>query len=207
MTVPSGVIFDLGGVVLDSPLHEIARFERDHGIDPGLINETVMRSGAGGAWAAHERGELDRPAFVSAFEGELATVGVEVDVGDLLRRVDSMIRPRPAMVRAVGLVRAAGWVTAALTNNWTPFPDDEFRRSFDVFVESVVEGVRKPERAMYELCLDRMRCSPGDVVMLDDLGSNLKPARAMGMRTIKVSDPIGALVELGDMLGVSLVGA
>ena len=38
-------------------------------------------------------------------------------------------------------------------------------------------------------------------MFLDDLGINLKPAQAMGMTTIKVTDPDDALAELAAILG------
>ena len=39
---------------------------------------------------------------------------------------------------------------------------------------------------------------------MDDLGINLKPARAMGMHTIKVEDPADALAELEAVLDYPL---
>ena len=45
------VIFDLGGVVMDSPLHAIARYERDHGLPAGAVNRVVVESGETGAWS------------------------------------------------------------------------------------------------------------------------------------------------------------
>ena len=41
-------------------------------------------------------------------------------------------------------------------------------------------------------------------MFLDDLGVNLKPARAMGMTTIKVDDPDEALIELERVVGFPL---
>ena len=40
--------------------------------------------------------------------------------------------------------------------------------------------------------------------LMDDLGVNLKPARAMGMTTIKVGDPATAIAELEQVLGIRL---
>ena len=45
---------------------------------------------------------------------------------------------------------------------------------------------------------------PEHAAFLDDIGGNLKPARALGMATIKVSDPMIALRELSDLLGFAL---
>ena len=65
-------------------------------------------------------------------------------------------------------------------------------------------GVRKPEPRFYEIACERLGVGPADCVFLDDLGINLKPARAMGMQTIKVVDPDVALVELETITGLRL---
>jgi putative hydrolase of the HAD superfamily len=72
---------------------------------------------------------------------------------------------------------------------------------FDAVLESRVLGVRKPDPRFYELACSAVGVAPDEVVFLDDLGVNLKPARALGMRTIKVTDPDQALAELEEILG------
>lgn len=198
------VVFDLGGVVLDSPLHEIARFEEEHRLQAGIVNRTVFGAGAGGAWARYERGELVRPEFLPLLAAELAVAGATVDTAELMSRIDASIRPRPAMIRAIRLLRGAGISTAAITNNWEPFPAGGLRDEFDVFLESVTEGVRKPEPEIYRRCLDRLDVAPSRAVMLDDLGPNLKPALELGMHTIKVGDAATALEELSRLVGIEL---
>jgi putative hydrolase of the HAD superfamily len=198
------VIFDLGGVVLDSPMDEIARFEFESSIAPGTINQAVMAGGSSGAWARHERGELDRESFLDAFSSELRAAGASVDTAQLLDRIDGAIRPRPVMVRSLRRLRDSGFALAAITNNWVPFGSDPLVARFDVFLESVVEGVRKPELEIYRRCIERLALPSEACVMLDDLGANLKPARAMGMHTIKVTSPSQALSELGAVLDCEL---
>ena len=80
----------------------------------------------------------------------------------------------------------------------------ELLQLFDVVVESSRVGCRKPERRFYEIALEELAVLPDEVVFLDDLGVNLKPAREMGMTTIKVVDPDVAIDELGRVLGLTL---
>jgi len=113
------------------------------------------------------------------------------------------------MAVAIRRIRDAKLRTAALTNNWprpddAPFPSNGDGLGFDVVVESATVGLRKPDPRIYELVLSRLGVDAPDAVFLDDLGINLKPARAMGMTTIKVTDPDLALVELADVLGFEL---
>ena len=88
---------------------------------------------------------------------------------------------------------------AARTREW-----ERALALFDDVIESSRIGVRKPEKAFFEYACDKLSIEPAEAVFLDDLGTNLKPARSMGMRTIKVSDPEVALAELSSLLGIDL---
>jgi putative hydrolase of the HAD superfamily len=201
------VIFDLGGVVMESPLHAIARYERDHGVPPGAINRAVMASGETGAWARLERGELTVAGFCGPFEADCRRSGIEVSAVRLMGYVAEASRPRPRMLEAIHRIRARGLRAGALTNNWVAEgrrPTDDLRAHFDAFVESAVVGLRKPDPRIYELACQALGVAPARAAFLDDIGHNLKPARALGMATIKVDDPDRALEELGALLGFAL---
>lgn len=203
------VIFDLGGVVLGSPLRAIADYERERGIEPGLVNRVVVESGPSGAWARLERGEIDLERFHRDFDRECAAAGAALSSRELFARMAEAAQPHPAMVRALGELRRAGLATAALTNNWAGDGDRlaPIRDAFDVFVESSRVGLRKPDPGIYRLALDLLEVEPAQAVFLDDIGRNLKPARALGMATIKVDDPVEALGALGRLLGLELARA
>ncbi len=115
------------------------------------------------------------------------------------------------MVRALQALRDAGLRLAAITNNMEPLADTradlgDVLDLFEVVVESSVEGVRKPERALFDAVLERLAVPAEECVYLDDLGINLKPARALGMTTIKVTDQDAALAELERATGVAVRG-
>lgn len=202
------VIFDLGGVVFGSPLHAIAEYERELGLPANAINRVVVGSGPGGAWSRLERGELTLGAFEPAFEADCAAAGIRMSAGEMMRRIALVTAPRPVMLGAIGRLRAAQLKVAALTNNWvSEGPDDmtsRLRPFFDLIVESAVEGMRKPDPRIYRLTCERLDVVPAETVFLDDIGANLKPARELGMTTIKVVEPAQALAELESVLGVRL---
>ena len=203
------VVFDIGGVVMDSPLHVIARYQREHGIAPDAINRAVVASGERGAWARLERGELTAETFAAPFEADCRAQGITVDGRHLMALITEARAPRPRMLEAVRTIRARGLRTAALTNNWVSEgrrPIDGLRERFDVFVESSVVGLRKPDPRIYELVCRELGVAPSVAAFLDDIGLNLKPARALGMATIKVVEPDAALRELGALLGFDLPG-
>jgi len=205
------VIFDLGGVVMGSPLEAIAGYERELGIPAGFVNRLVAASGPGGAWSRLERGELALEGFYAAFDRECGAAGHAISARTLMERIGTVATPRPSMLAAIRRIRARGLATAALTNNWVGDgarePSDWLGDHFDVVVESSAVGLRKPDPRIYALVLERLRVAAAEAVFLDDIGGNLKPARALGMATIKVIDPARALAELAGLLGFPLGGA
>jgi epoxide hydrolase-like predicted phosphatase len=202
------VIFDLGGVILDSPLHAIARFERERDIEPGFINRVVVAAGRGGAWARLERGELSLEDFFGAFEEDCAAAGRRLSARALMECIAEAAEPRPRMLEAVRRIRSSGLRAAALTNNWVgdEMGTDVLKPWFDVFVESSVVGLRKPDPRIYRHTCDAIGVAPNEAIFLDDIGRNLKTARALGMTTIKVDDPDDALRELEVLLDLNLLG-
>jgi len=207
--VPEAVLFDFGGVILTSPFDAFAAYEAEAGLPPDTVRRINSTNPDTNAWARFERREVDTSEFCRVFEAEAAALGLEVDATRILAGLDGELRP--AMVEAL---RRCGSTlrTALLTNNITPLADQEVGRSavlevvdmFDVVVESSVVGCRKPEPAFYALACERLDVEPSACVFLDDLGVNLKPARAMGMTTIKVGDPATAIAELEQVLGIRL---
>jgi len=199
------VLWDFGGVILDSPLDAFARFEAAHDLPEGLLVQIIATDPDTNAWACFERGEIDLAEFAARFGAEGAVHGVCVDatgfVADLIGAV------RPAMVEAVRRCHRH-LATALITNNFlvdgVTVDCADVLEHFDVVIESSRVGLRKPEPAIYRLALNQLGVEPIEAVFLDDLGTNLKPARAMGITTIKVTDPDAALAELEAIVGFPL---
>lgn len=208
MSAHRAVIFDLGGVVLGSPLHAIAEFEAQQGIPAGFVNRVVAETGAEGAWGRLERGLLDLERFVPAFEADCARAGRRIDAREMMERMAAASQPRPRMLDAVRRIRDAGLLAAALTNNWASEERDDgtraLRQHFDAFFESSALGLQKPDPRIYHHACRELGIEPVQAVFLDDIGRNLKSARALGMTTLKVDDPDRALDELERVLGFAL---
>ena len=204
MTVKA-LIFDLGGVVLESPFHVMKLFARESHIDPNQLVRILNYSSAESPWAKLERGEITRETFGEAIETEAKGEGLSFSGIGILEAFDKHITVRNQALEAIRKYRAQGFKVAALTNIW-PTNDtlhvafDMLVSEFDVFVESWRVGARKPELPIYERVLAELQVEPTACIFLDDLGENLKPARAMGMRTIKVSDIDESLEELQSLL-------
>jgi putative hydrolase of the HAD superfamily len=209
----AGVLFDMGGVVMESPLHAIARYEQERGLPPNSINRVVAAAGETGAWARLERGELTVATFCAPFEADCRARGVDVDGAAVMAAIADAGVARPIMLEAIRRIRASGLRVGALTNNWRrEGPRDDviphaLRGYFDAFIESRVVGLRKPDPRIYELACRELAVEPARTAFLDDIGGNLKPARALGMVTIKVDDPVIALRELGALLDLNLLNA
>jgi putative hydrolase of the HAD superfamily len=213
MTV-TAVVFDLGGVLTESPMTAFAAYEEEAGLPAGLIRQLNSTAPDTNAWARFERNELDVAGFSAAFEAEAAAAGHRVEAARVLEALRGELRP--SMVAAVRRLRQAGLPLALLSNNVAPMERTgalgELLGLFDAIVESSVEGVRKPEPEIYRRALTRLseavgrRIEAADCAYLDDLGINLKPARELGFATIKVVDPAVALTELAELIGFPLDG-
>jgi putative hydrolase of the HAD superfamily len=203
------VLWDFGGVIVSSPFEAFRHYEVEHGLPTDFFRSVNATDPHDNAWARLERGELDHAGFDDAYARESAALGHEVRGADVLALLGGEVRAE--MVTALDGVRAAGMKTACLTNNVARPDGEEVRpdiaavmERFDVVVESSKVGVRKPEPAFYAMACDLLGVEPAECVFLDDLGINLKPARAMGMTTIKVESPVQALADLERVLGLSL---
>ncbi len=199
-------LFDLGGVIFSSPFEAFARYEEEHGLPAGFIRRLNATNSDANAWARLERGEVAFDEFCVLFEAEAAAAGHGVEARAVAELIAGDVRP--AMVDAVRRCRER-LKTACLTNNFAALDGGGAARHevldlFDAVVESSRIGVRKPDRRFYEIALHELGVEPGEAVFLDDLGVNLKPARAMGMTTIKVTDLDAAIDELERVVGFPL---
>ncbi len=208
-----GVLFDIGGVVQDSPLEFLRAFEAREGLPHRLLSELVGNYGADpdGPWQRLERGELELDAFCERFDAELARRGHPISSRRMMEEMSAFTRVRPIMLDAIGRLRAGGYRVGALTNNWVTHREESeararLRETFDAFVESCRTGLRKPDPRIYELACRELGLAPPEVAFLDDIGSNLKPARALGMHTIKVESAEQALAALEPLVGMELLG-
>jgi len=198
------VLWDFGGVILSSPFDMFARYEAELGLPPDTVRRINATNPDTNAWARLERSEVSLDEFCALVEAEGRAAGVELSGARLIESLYGELRP--AMVDALRRV-GAHYKTACLTNNVSGGVRPELAEVmalFDVVVQSSEIGVRKPEPRFYEIACELLGVEPPECVFLDDLGINLKPARAMGMTTIKVVDPDTALAELESVLDLEL---
>ena len=203
-------LFDFGGVILSSPFDAFASYEREAGLPEGLIRKLNSTNPDSNAWARLERSDVSIEEFCALFEAEALEAGHTVDAQRIIGLLSGEVRPE--MVEAVRRCKDAGLITACLTNNFVIGDGHVDREAemaevmalFDAVIESSKVGVRKPDPRFYELACSELGISPEEAVFLDDLGINLKPAKAMGMTTIKVLSPEQALADLEAVVGFPL---
>lgn len=211
---PLAVLWDFGGVILTSPFEAFNRYEAEIGLPKDFIRSLNARNGDTNAWAKMERSEVSLATFVELFEAEAREHGYALDGWRILQALSGDIRPQ--MVEALRRCRQSFRV-ACITNNMKSGEGPGMARSpekakvvaevmtlFEHVVESSKLGVRKPDPRIYRHACDLLGVRPEDCIYLDDLGINLKPARALGMRTIKVGDPDRAIDELQALTGIAL---
>ena len=197
------VIWDFGGVFTTSPFEAFARYERERGLPPDLIRRINGANHLENAWAKFERAELDLPGFDAAFAAEAAALGHHVPGRDVIGLLAGDFRPE--MIEALRRIKTkfkTGCITNNVPANQTGSAEGrslyarEVMELFDHLIESAKTGIRKPDPRIYEMMCEALGVTPQACVYLDDLGVNLKPARAMGMHTIKVENGPQAIGEL-----------
>jgi putative hydrolase of the HAD superfamily len=205
------VIWDFGGVLTSSPFEAFTRFETERGLPVDIIRRTNAANHLENAWAKFERAEVDIEAFDELFATESLALGAEVRGKDILPLLSGDLRPE--MVEALKRVKAK-LKTGCITNN---VPANaigsysgrtlyiaEVMALFDHVIQSAKSGLRKPDPRIYRMMTEALQVDPKSCVYLDDLGVNLKPARDMGMTTIKVVNPAQAIAELEAATGLKL---
>jgi putative hydrolase of the HAD superfamily len=205
------VIFDFGGVLTSSPFEAFARFETERGLPVDIIRRTNAANHLENAWARFERAEVDIETFDALFAAESLALGAEVRGRDVLPLLQGDLRPK--MVEALKRIKAQ-FRTGCITNNLPANAIGSMTRRtlyvaevmalFDYVIESAKIGLRKPDPRIYQLMVETLKVDPKNCVYLDDLGVNLKPARQMGMTTIKVTSGAQAIAELEAATGLKL---
>ena len=207
------ILWDFGGVITASPFEAFSTFEKSKGLKKDFIRNINATNPNSNAWAKFESNSISIEEFDTLFREESSAAGHPINGTQILELLSGDIRP--TMVNALKKCKEK-YKVACITNNMkTGFGAgmtrdteksllvDEVMTIFDEVIESSIEGVRKPNPRIFEIACDRIQVNPSDCVFLDDLGINLKPARTMGMTTIKVINQDQALRDLSLATGIS----
>ncbi|WP_339712204.1 HAD-IA family hydrolase [uncultured Sneathiella sp.] len=207
------VLWDFGGVLTTSPFEAFARFEMERGLPADFIRRVNSTNPDSNAWAKFERSAVTLDEFDKLFEGESGELGHPIRGTEIIKLLAGDIRPN--MVNALKLC-GEKYICTCLTNNVAAGNGPGMTRDaaaqaeveavmglFQQVIESSKIGLRKPDPRIYEYACEQMGVKPEEVVYLDDLGINLKPAAAMGMKTIKVVNEEQALRDLATASNLS----
>jgi putative hydrolase of the HAD superfamily len=208
MPTLKAAIFDIGGVLTSSPVAAIRQYAEREGIDYGVLGPMIGHHDL--AWSRWERSELNQADFFAAFETEAKEHGIAISAAAVMEAAFGTQIVRPEMVAVVEHLRGKVRL-GAITNNVIRESDAPTRPTtvdlfglFEFVVESARVGIRKPDPRIYHMACDALDVTPPEAVFLDDIGANLKGARALGMTTIKVDETLRAIDELEAALGIPL---
>lgn len=209
------VLWDFGGVITSSPFEAFNRYELEQGIPENFIRSVNSKNPDSNAWAQFESSQVSAAEFDGLFADETELAGHRIPGNEVLSLLSGEVRPE--MVNAIKLIKQK-YRVACLTNNvkgagtgagMASTSDKaaqikDIMAQFDFVIESSKVGFRKPDPQFYQLACEKLAIDPSEAVFLDDLGINLKPAKAMGMTTIKVVSAAQALTELSAILSMEL---
>ena len=208
------VLWDFGGVITSSPFEAFNRYEKERGLPADFLRSINATNPDSNAWAQLESSQVTVDEFDELFAQEAESKGHRVMGKDVLELLSGDVRPE--MVNALKAIKAQHRI-GCITNNVNTGQGPGMAKSsekaaqvaeimalFDVVIESSKVGIRKPDPEIYRMTCEQMSIQPEETIYLDDLGINLKPARALGMATIKVLNADQALDELETLLDMQL---
>jgi putative hydrolase of the HAD superfamily len=206
------VLWDFGGVLTTSPFDAFNRYEAEHGIPKDFIRRINATNPEHNAWAKLESSTISLAEFDVAFEAESRAAGHPIPGQAVIDLLSGDLRPRMVSVLTQCKQR---FKVACLTNNVRSGGGPGMARTteraaqmqrvmdlFDVVIESSKEGIRKPNPQFYLRACARLDIAPQHAVFLDDLGINLKPAKDLGMSTIKVTSESQAIADLAKVVNI-----
>ena len=209
----SSVFWDFGGVITSSPFEAFSNFELNNNLPKDFIRKVNSTNHKSNAWAQLEQSKINLEEFDVLFKKESKSLGYEVSGGQILNLLQGEIRPK--MVNALEKLKKENFKLACLTNNFNSGDKNQsalddineertkIMNNFDYIIESKELGIRKPDVEFYLKALEISGADPKKTIFLDDLGINLKPAKELGMTTIKVLDSDQALKELSNLVGIN----
>ncbi|XP_042658967.1 bifunctional epoxide hydrolase 2 isoform X2 [Tyto alba] len=221
--VRRAVLFDLGGVLFGPGLqHFLGSCERDCALPRNFLRKVMFAGNSDSPYTKVMRGQITLSQLFSEMEegcrqhasASGITLPPTFSVARAFEEMGAKGTVNAPLLRAARVLRRNGFKTCVLTNNWV---DDSagrlftavlmnlLRRHFDLMIESCRLGVQKPDPQIYTYALDALQAKPHEVILLDDVGENLKPAREMGMATVLVGDTETALKELEELSGIQLL--
>tara|TARA_Y100000746_G_scaffold224613_1_gene227375 strand:+ start:565 stop:1209 length:645 start_codon:yes stop_codon:yes gene_type:complete len=210
------IFWDFGGVITSSPFEAFNVFEKNNNLPSDFLRKVNSTNPDDNAWAKLERSEVNLDEFDLLFEEESNELGHAVKGKEVIALLQGQIRPE--MVNALQKIKGK-LIQACLTNNIQSLKKETFQENnvsvsgkheeimklFDFVIESSKVNLRKPDPAFYKLACEKAEIEPFEAVFLDDLGINLKPAKILGMKTIKVIDSIDALQELQKLIPIEVI--
>ena len=198
------IIWDFGGVITSSPFEAFNKFEEANGLPKDIIRTINSENPDMNAWAQFESNSITINQFDDLFLKEAKAKGFDIKGRDIIKLLKGSIREN--MVSFLRELKS-NFKLGCITNNVKPSSeentDNETKEAMSIFdhvIESSIVGIRKPNPEIYMMSCDALNVSPDQCIYLDDLGINLKPARELGMTTIKVIQPEDAIQEVRNLL-------
>ncbi len=207
----SSIFWDFGGVITSSPFEAFKKFEIENNLPENFLRKVNSTNPQNNAWALLEQSKINQMEFNDLFFQESSKLGFGVNGLKVLDLLEGDLRL--GMVAIIKTLKKMDFIQACLTNNFIPDNDNQpdmmdFNKKaevfslFDFIFESKEIGLRKPDQAFYDYVLEEVGIPPEKIIFLDDLGINLKPAKALGMTTIKVVSEFQAKEDLERILKV-----
>jgi len=202
------ILWDFGGVLTKSPLLKFTEYEIQSNITKGTIIKINSHNKLNNAWAKLEKNIIDKKKFSELFlrEAKELNINEKLDIDKILDCLN--VELETTIVDVFFKIKKKIPV-ACLTNNISTDINgisnntfDNFKNNFNNVFESSKLGLRKPEEEIYKHVLLKLNLLPENILFIDDLGINLKPAKKLGFNTFKAENPKDTKKFLVKFLGI-----
>ena len=197
------ILWDYGGVLTESPIKNFRKFENDNNYSLNTIVKINSDNKYNNAWAQLEKDKISIEKFSKLFREEAKQFGVQnINTDKLFECLNVKLN-----IKMVELLENVSkfYSCVCLTNNFKKMSSSDFeniKHNFSLIIESCKIGLRKPEKQIYKYVLEVLKVNAKEILFIDDLGINLKPARELGFHTYKFTDSDKTISYIKNMLKI-----
>lgn len=182
------VIFDWGGVLIENPVPNILAYCSEQlNVDREILSKVCSR-----LRAPLQKGIISEDSFWDKVCVKLSIPKPAATPSLWEEAFRASYCENKAVFATVSELRNRGYKTAILSNTETPavryFQSLNYNL-FDVHVFSCLEGIVKPQRAIYQIALQRLDIAPQEALFIDDTAANLTGARRVSIHTLLFTSP------------------
>ncbi len=197
-----GVIFDLGGVLIDNP----ALAMKSYILSISKLTNVELQTSISPLIPLFQKGLLTEIEMWKKISKETNS-DIDTTHSIWMEAIKRAYSPKKEMFALVTQLKKHNLKTGILSNTEIPvvkFLSQKDYSTFDFLIYSCLEGMRKPEKEIYLLSIDRMGFTPEEIIFIDDSEENILASRDIGMHGILFTSYTQICGQIEKLTGLNL---